>query len=498
VLRQKCEDRSASDLHCYTVGMSQPASDTIDNQPRPALSVIDATSIIVGIIIGSGIYQSSPDIATGAGRWAVEWFGSGKASAETQEWIGVAAVISVWLLGGLIALVGAMCYAELATAFPRTGGTYAFLTEAFGSGMGFAFAWAEFWIVRPGNVGAISFIMARYARQLVAPDSQHAIWIELAIAAAAILVIAALNASGLRSGKWTQNVLTAAKLAGLAAVALVAFSLPASTAHQPLPTEPWKTMATALIMVMFAYGGWADMSFVAAEVRDPARNISRALLLGTLIVTGTYVVITLAFLHALGVGGLANSRAVAAEVLALRFGSLGANAISLLVVISCLGAINGTLFTGARVYYALGTEHPVFRWLGRWNERTGVPLRSLLAQTVVTLGLVIGFGLYAEGFERLVIFTGPFYWGFIGLVGIALMVLRARGGTATAAYRVPLYPLTPIIFAGSSAAMVYAAIAFAVQKRSPEAFWAVGVVLAGIVVGVIDARARRMKNRRPS
>jgi len=206
--------------------------------------------------------------------------------------------------------------------------------------------------------------------------------------------------------------------------------------------------------------------------------------------------VTLAFLHALGIGGLAQSQAVAAEVLSLRFGPIGAKAISLLVVISCLGAINGTLFTGARVYYALGLEHPTFRWLGTWNDSTGVPLRSLLAQTLVTLGLVLGFGLYPKGFERLVIFTGPFYWGFIGLVGVALIVLRSRGATAGAAYRVPLYPLTPLLFAASSGAMVYAAIDYAVRNRSPEAFWAVGVVAAGIIVGVIDWRARRRRWRR--
>jgi APA family basic amino acid/polyamine antiporter len=472
---------------------NEPGSKVVQ-QPRQALTLLDTTSIIVGIIIGSGIYQSSPDIATGAGRWAISLLG-GEASPGFEAAVGWTAILGVWLLGGLIALVGAMCYAELATAFPRTGGTYAFLSEAFGPEAGFAFAWAEFWIVRPGNVGAISFIMARYAGQLFAPAftsaaGNDALSNELLIAAATIVVVSALNAAGVQAGKWTQNVLTAAKLLGLAAVVLAAFSLPAATAQRPLPTEDWKSLTTALIMVMFAYGGWADMSFVAAEVRDPARNISRALLLGTLVVSGTYVVVTLAFLHALGMGGLAHSPAVAAEVMSLRFGAVGAKAISLLVVISCLGAINGTLFTGARVYYALGTQHPTFRWLGAWNERMGVPLRSLLAQTLVTLGLVIGFGMYPKGFERLVIFTGPFYWGFIGLVGIALIVLRSRGSTAAASYRAPFYPLTPLLFAVSSGAMVYAAIDYAIRNRSPEGWWAIVVVAVGLVVGWIDRRVR--------
>jgi amino acid transporter len=284
-------------------------------------------------------------------------------------------------------------------------------------------------------------------------------------------------------------VLTAGKLLGLAVVVITALTLPPARVDLSLPTESWKTLSTALILVMFAYGGWADMSFVAAEVRDPARNISRALMWGTLVVAGTYVAVTLAFLHGLGIGGLARSEAVAAEVMSLRFGSLGAKAISLLIVISCLGAINGTLFTGARVYYALGVHHPTFRWLGTWNAQAGVPLRSLVVQTLVTLGLVIGFGAYQEGFNRLVNFTTPFYWGFIGLAGAALVVLRQRGVPTT--YRVPLYPLTPLLFVASSGFMVLAAVDYAIRNRSQEAWWAAAVVVAGLIVGVIDWVVRR-------
>jgi amino acid transporter len=467
---------------------------TPSHQPRRELTLLDSTSIIVGIIIGSGIYQSSPGIAAGAARWATA-LGQGLGFTTPAEGVshpafGVAAIIGVWLVGGLVALIGAMCYAELATAFPKAGGTYVFLSEAFGRDVGFAFAWAEFWIVRPGNMGVMAFIAARYARQLFAPEVEASIAVELPLAVGSIVAVSLLNAAGLKAGKWTQNLLTGAKLVGLAAVVVTALTLPSPSVSKPLPSEEWKTLSYALVMVMFAYGGWADMSFVAAEVRDPARNISRALLLGTLVVAGTYIAVTLSFLHALGIGGLAQSQAVATEVMSLRFGGPGGSAISLLVVISCLGAINGTLLTGVRVYYALGTHHPTFRWLGTWNER-GVPLRSLMLQTLVTLALVIGFGLYPEGFDRLVNFTTPFFWGFIGLVGVALIVLRKRGATAAGSYRVPLYPWLPIAFAASSAAMVYAATDYAIRNLSHEAWWAVAVIVTGVVVGLIDWRARR-------
>jgi amino acid transporter len=471
--------------------MSQPSPLAADAAPRQQLSLIDSTSIIVGIIIGSAIYKSSPDIAAGAGHWGSELAARWHADPDQAAAVGAWVIAGVWLVGAAIALIGALCYAELATAYPRAGGTYVFLSEAFGRHVGFAFAWVEFWIVRPGNVGAIAFVLANYAREILAPQAKDDLVLEVALAVAAIVVLTLVNAAGLRMGKWTQNLLTALKLLGLAAIVITAFSLPAPADSQPIVAQPWETIGLSLILVMFAYGGWTDMSFVAAEVRHPERNIFRALLLGTLVVAAIYLAVTVAFVHALGVGGLTQSTAVAADVLALRFGTAGSTAISLLVIVSCLGAINGMLFTGARVYYALGTDHPVFRWLGTWDGVSGVPLRSLLVQSAVTVVLVIAFGLYPGGFERLVVFTAPFYWGFIALVGVALVVLRFRGRGPATLFRVPLYPVTPAIFFLSCAAMVYASLKYSWQNLAWEVVWAVIVVLAGLIVGWLDYRAFR-------
>jgi len=465
-----------------------PASiEQAPSQPRQALSLLDSTSIIVGIIIGSAIYEISPTVAAGAEQWAAGW-----TAGLSSAWHGAAAagaILGVWVLGGVVALLGAMCYAELGTARPQAGGTYVYLSESLGRSVGFAFAWAEFWIVRPGNVGAVAFVLARYAVELLPGAAQEIPHIDLHLAGGSILLLSILNAAGLRAGTWTQNALTACKLAGLAAIVVTALTI--SPQPPPLTPRVVGTLPLALILVMFAYGGWADMSFVAAEVRDPTRNIFRALLLGTAAVVLIYLAVNLALMRALGVEGLAKSGAPAAQVLSLRFGAWGARLISLLVVVSCLGGINGMLFTGARVYYALGTHHPTFRWLGAWHARTGVPLRSLAVQTAVTLGLVIGFGLYPGGFSRLVVFTGPFYWGFIALVGLALIVLRLRGGAATASYRVPLFPLTPLLFTFTSGAMVLAAVDYAARNVAWEGVWAVVVIASGLVFGIIDWQARR-------
>ena len=476
--------------------MSQPTEVAVEPAPRPQLSLFDTTSIIVGIIIGSAIYKSSPDIAAGAGMWgsqlAARW-GAGPEQAATAA---ICAVAGVWLTGALIALVGALCYAELATAYPRAGGTYVFLSEAFGRHVGFAFAWVEFWVVRPGNVGAIAFVLANYARQILAPQIKNDPVLEVGLAVAAIVALTFVNVAGLRMGKWTQNLLTAAKVFGLLAIVVTAFTLPAPSEVKPIVAQQWQTLALSLVFVMFAYGGWTDMSFVAAEVRHPERNIFRALVLGTLVVAAIYLAVTLAFIHALGLGGLTQSSAVAADTMYRRFKETGSTAISLLVIVSCLGAINGMLFTGARVYYALGTDHPVFRWLGTWDGKSGVPLRSLLVQSAVTIGLVIGFGFYSGGFERLVVFTTPFYWGFIALVGIALVVLRYRGTGDRSTFRVPLYPVTPAIFFISSVAMVYASLDYAYKQRAWEVAWAAAVILAGLIVGWLDYRAFKSLTRR--
>lgn len=470
--------------------MTALSSPTPADQPRRELSLIDSTSIIVGIIIGSAIYQSSPIVAAGACDWTADRFPS--LYGARLEAMQTVVLLGLWMLGGIVALLGAMCYAELATANPEAGGTYVYLSQALGRGVGFAFAWAEFWIVRPGNVGAVAFVLARYAAELLPPGVQQIPHLDLYLAGGAILLLSLLNALGLRAGTWTQNALTACKVLGLVAIIVTALTLPPPTPAM-LPMRQVGSLPLAMILVMFAYGGWADMSFVAAEVRDPARSIFRALLLGTVAVVLIYVLVNQAFLHVLGTEGLAASQAVAAQVLQMRFGPRGAQAISLLIVVSCLGGINGMLFTGARVYYALGTHHPTFRWLGTWHAKSGVPHRSLAVQTLVTLGLVVGFGLHSGGFDRLVVFTGPFYWGFIGLVGVALIILRLRGNAASmGAYRVPLFPVTPILFSLTSGAMVYAAIDYAIRNPTLEAaVWALVVIGSGVVFGVVDWLSRR-------
>jgi amino acid transporter len=436
--------------------------------PKRQLTLLDSTCIIVGIIIGSGIFQTSPMIAS---------------CTASPLWL-----IGLWTLGGALSLIGALCYAELATAYPHNGGDYVYLTRAFGRPTGFLFAWAQLWIVRPGSVGLLAYVFARYANQLYSlGDGTRPLMI---YATAAVLILTGINLLGVRGGKWTQNVLTAIKVLGLAAIVVVGllFSSPPPPPPPAAPGAP--DYRLAMILILFTYGGWNEMAYVSAEVRDPRRNILRSLVLGTLAVTLIYVVMNLAFIHALGYRGTADSQAVAADVLRLGLGDWGGRIISLLICISALGAINGMIFTGARITYAMGSEHRFYSWLGRWNPRLDAPLWSLVLQALITVALVVGFGRKSGGFQSLVNFTTPVFWIFFLLVGISLFVLRFREPATPRPYCVPGYPLVPGLFCLSSLFMLYASITWAWENRSPEAFWSIAILVVGCILLIVE-RARQ-------
>ena len=454
--------------------MKQDAA--LSGKPRQALSLFDSTCIIVGVIIGAGIYESTPLIAQ---------------STSGPVWL-----LAAFLLGGLISLIGAACYAELATAYPREGGDYVYLTRAYGRRIGFLFAWAEFWIVRPGNIGAMAYVFARYAREL-APGLQGSI----VYAAVPVIVLTAVNMLGVNSSKWTQNLLTAAKVVGLSAVVVVGLVAALGSAVPKSPVEPagGGGFRLAMILVLFTYGGWNEMSFVAAEVKNPRRNILRALLLGTAAVTAIYLLVVWSFVGAIGFQGVRDSEALAADVASPLLGGWGRTAISVLICVSCLGAIHGMIFTGARVYYALGRDHRLFAWLGQWHPRLETPARSIIIQGLVTLAMVVFFGLYQDGFARLIVFTSPLFWFFFLLAGASLIVLRRTDPARPRPWRVVCYPLTPLAFCAASLFMLYSALSYAGSQADDATPWyfqfqslaPVAVMSLGLLLSVVDQRAGR-------
>jgi len=469
-----------------TLPTSPPSAAAAAAAPKRQLTLFDSTCIIVGIIIGAGIYETTPLIASNVP--------------------GPLGLIGVWVLGGVLSLVGALCYVELANMYPEQGGDYVYLNRAFGRPVGFVFAWAQLWVVRPGSIGAMAFIFARYANVLWPLDqwmpalggAESTQVARIVYAVAAVAVLSAINVLGVPMGKWTQNLLTTVKVLGLGAVVVVG-QLFASPPVPPVPAAPRTgslDFGLAMIFVLFAYGGWNEMAYVGAEVRDPRRNILRALLLGTVAVGVCYILISLAFLNSLGFEGVCNpQKGVAADVLRQGLGDWAQRAISLLICISALGAINGQIFTGARIYYAMGKEHQLFARLGRWSPRLGTPVWSLLIQAVITLALVVGFGLAksgkdpnATGFDSMVIFTTPVFWIFMVLVGLSLFQLRDLVPNAARPYRVFFYPFTPFILCVSSLFMAYRGVMWAYNQRSYEAYWAIGLVVVGLLMCIYDPK----------
>lgn len=423
------------------------------DRPRKALTLWDCVAIIVGIIVGAGIFETAPSIAGQVGH----------------PWL----VLFVWVLGGALSVVGALCYAELATAYPREGGDYVYLNRAYGPWAGYMFGWARLSIIQTGSIGLLAYVFARYATSIF-PLGDHSF---LIYAEATVIVLTVMNLIGTQQGKWTQIVLTTAKVLGVGGIIAVAFF---STAAAPVSGESaganYGGLRLAMIFVLFTYGGWNEAAYVAAEVREPRRNIVGALLFGTLLVTLLYVLINAAYLYCLGIEGLKNSGAVATDVVATGLGGRisgesVATLIGILVMISALGAINGEIFTGSRISYAVGREHAILGLLGRWNHRSNSPTWALLIQGAITATLVWLAGRWggANGFNNLVKFTAPVFWFFFLMTAISLFVLRYRDRSVERPFRVPLYPVIPCIFCLSCGFMLYSSIDYAMTVEPSEA-----------------------------
>lgn len=399
--------------------------------PRQSLTLFDSTCLIVGIIIGVGVYQMAPDIARAVG--------------------GPVGLFALWLAGGLLSLCGALCYAELAAAYPQQGGDYVYLSRAYGSWAGFLFGWAQLAIVRPGDIVVLAFAFATYARTLWDPLADSAFpWMQQIYAITAILLLTAINVLGVREGKWTQNLLTLVKALGLLfIVAVAAFAGPV----QPVESVAEIPLSLAFIFVLFAYGGWNEMAYVAAEVKQPGRNIVRALVLGSVAVMLLYVLVNGAFLAALGFEGLRAAKAVATDTVNRVLPEGGGRLIALLICISALGAVNGTIFTGARISYAVGSERQRFRWLGEWHPRLSTPANALILQGVIACVLVVTLGSFVQA----VLYSAAVVYSFYLATSLAVIVLRRREPHVERPFRVTGYPLTPILFAAVCVFLIYSA-----------------------------------------
>jgi basic amino acid/polyamine antiporter, APA family len=428
--------------------------------PRPVLSVFDGAMIIVGIVIGAGIFRTPSMVAGITG--SVDW------------------MLTAWVLGGVLTLIGALCYAELASTFPNAGGDYHFLTRAYGRDVSFFFAWARVAVITTGSIALLAFVFGDYMSRVVSlgPNSS-AIY-----AAITVIVLTVLNIIGLRESSRAQNVLTILEVAGLLLVTLAGLLVTAPAAGPSAPAAASSGVpplfGLAMVFVLLTYGGWNEGAYISAEVKGGPRAIVRTLVLAIVVITVAYLAFVLAVLHGLGLAGMQASNAVGADVMQAAFGPLGAQLIGVIVGIATLTSINATMIVGARTNYALGRDWPQLSFMSRWQDTRNVPVVAFFVQGGIALALIAFGALQKDGFSAMVEFTAPVFWFFFLLTGVALFVLRFREPTIARPFKVPLYPILPIVFIATCGYLFYSSVTYAQSKQAVSI--ALYVMLAGLVV----------------
>ncbi len=445
--------------------MEESSIDVDRSGPRPVLGTTDAVALIVGIVIGAGIF-SFPSLVA--------------ANTASQT-----AFILVWLVGGLVSLIGALCYAELASTFPNTGGDYHFLRRAFGEKFSFLFAWARISVIQTGSIAILAFVFGDYFSQFydIGPNSS------ILYAAAIIAILTIVNIIGLQFGTGTQKILTALEVLGLLVIIIAGlFFAPTETTAvvKQGAVAQASTLGLAMVFVLLTFGGWNEAAYVSAEMRKGKRHIALALILGIIIITTLYVLVNAAYLNVLGLGGIAGSQTVAGDVMRLTLGDGAAWMIGLMVAIAAVTSANATIFTGARTNYALGRDFPVLGVLGKWNDRADAPINAFIVQALVALALV-GLSFWTrDGIRAIVDYTAPVFWFFLFMVGASLFVLRRKEKDVVRPFRVPFYPITPLIFCITCLYLLYSSLNY----TGTGALVGVGVLIIGWIALVLISRFR--------
>ena len=431
---------------------------------RRTLGLFSGTMAVVGGIIGSGIFLNPSIVAQRVG---------------TAE-----GTLGVWVLGGIVALIGAFCFGELGQRRPQAGGSYIYLREALGPLPAFLYAWALLLVVATGAIAAVAVTFASYAMPLVGLEARHA----NLVAGGAILVFTVINYLGIRPGAITTNVFTVLKLAALTFLIVVGLA-PAGGAETagaagavvptaPAPSATFLAIAAALVPVLFAYGGWQQTNFIAEEIIEPRKNLPRALLAGTTIVVLVYLLANLTYLRALGVAGLAASTAPAADVLRLRLGHAGATIISAGIAASTFGFLNLVIMVSPRVYQTMAADGLFFPAFARLHPRFRTPGTAIIVQGVWAV-VLLSTGKYGQLLDYVVFCD----WIFFGLAVFSLFIIRRQDRDAGLAeppdaFRVPGWPVTPLLFL---AAAVYVVVG-SISSNPKNALLGTVILLIGIPV----------------
>jgi basic amino acid/polyamine antiporter, APA family len=405
------------------------------SKPRRQLGLFDAIMIVMGGIVGAGIFANPSEVAH---------------RVHTPFLI-----LGVWVLGGFFAMCGAFIWAELATRLPGTGGQYLYLREAYHPSVAFVYGWGLLLVTQTGGMAAVAVIFSSYFRALTGLA-----WNDSAIAALVLLILTGINCLGARAGSNVQSAFMLLKIGAIAALVVIGFALGGGSLKSgPLLAQPvsfglLKSMGSAMVPIAFAYGGWQTATFVAGEMRDPRRDLSRGLLLGVAAVVGLYLAVNRACLRVLGPAGLDATTIPASDVMRIALGERGAQWIAVGIVISTLGFLSQSMLTGPRVYYAMARDGLFFESVGKLSRRSKAPVVAIVLQGMAAIVIACS-GTYGE----ILNFAVTVDFIFFGMTAASLFILRRRQiGSDSAIYRVPGHPFTTILFVLSCAGIVASAI----------------------------------------
>lgn len=446
-------------------------------EPQKVLRPLGAIAIVVGIVVGAGIFKT-PSMVAGI--------------TQDAGWL-----VAVWIFGALISLAGALCYAELCTRYPHAGGDYHFLTKAYGKDLSFLYAWAKAMVINTGSIALLAFVFGDYMSKVFSlGEYSSALW-----AFGIVVVLTVTNIVGLQASTRIQTALIVLELLGLLAIVVAGFSAATS---ETVPTTAFATspplglLGLAMVFVLLTFGGWNEAAYISSEVKGGPRAIVGVLVISLAIITGIYLLVNIALLWGLGLSGLAGSKAAGADVLGILVGPWAEKALGLMVAIAALTSINATMIVGARTNYALGKDWNALRGLSHWQGERGAPITSYLVQAAISLALILFGAFQADGFEAMVEFTAPVFWSFLFLVGVSLFIARWRDPLGSSSqpeiFRVPLYPITPLVFCLACGYLAYSSISYAASKEAVHiSLWVMALGMAALVIlRYLGARTARV------
>jgi amino acid transporter len=470
----------------------KPATDHPETQdatnqgtPRRTLRLFEAIVLIIGLVIGSGIFKAPSAVAGMTGD--------------------TSAMFVAWAIGGCVSLIGALCYAELATAFPHAGGDYHFIERAYGKSIAFLFGWARISVITTGSIALLAFVFGDYMERLLPLSPAGSQLGPFIYAVAIIIILTWLNIQNVHTGLRTQALFTAIQVICL--IMIVGGAIYFNLMHTGTPettVQPHTTTSSslsgfglAMVFVLLTFGGWNEAAYISAELENGAKNMVRALILSISAITVLYLLVTWAYWSSLGLAGMASSKTIAADTVQLVWGDATEKIVSLMVALSSLTSINATIIVGARSSFAMGQDWKPLSKLGVWNSKRNTPVNALVIQGIASIALTALGLLTGSGFNSMVEFTAPVFWLFFLLAGISLFILRKHPRPKTA-FKVPLYPIIPVIFCLTCAYMLWSSLSYVYDQSlgGINAAWVgVAVLLIGLVllwiIKRLDARNRK-------